>query len=146
MLYKVYQYTTVYQYTIVYQVMIKKKEKAWADCPEQTHSECNSSIMAVRDALDILSGKWKLPIIITLTYGSTRFKEIERKVDGITAKMLSKELKDLEINKLVSRTVYDTTPVTVEYALTDYGSSLKDIISALHQWGVNHRKKIMKRQ
>lgn len=107
------------------------------------HKECSHSILAVRDALDILSGKWKLPIIISLMYGDKRFKEMERDIDGITAKMLSKELKDLEINQLVRRTVYDTMPVTVEYSLTDYGKTLQKVIGELYQWGAQHRKKIL---
>lgn len=105
--------------------------------------ECGNRIVAVRDALDILSGKWKLPIIISLLYGSKRFKEMERDITGITAKMLSKELKDLEMNQLVRRTVYDTMPVTVEYALTDYGETLKKVIGELYDWGSQHRKRIL---
>ncbi len=107
------------------------------------HGECSRSILAVRDALDILNGKWKLPIIISLMYDDKRFKEMERDIEGITAKMLSKELKDLEINQLVKRTVYDTMPVSVEYSLTDYGKTLKKVIGELHHWGAQHRKKIL---
>jgi len=107
------------------------------------HGECSSSILAVRDALDILNGKWKLPIIISLMYGDKRFKEMERDIEGITAKMLSKELKDLEINQLVKRTVYDTMPVSVEYSLTDYGKTLQKVIGELYNWGAQHRKKIL---
>jgi DNA-binding HxlR family transcriptional regulator len=116
------------------------------ECPSATeHTECGNRIMAVRDALDILNGKWKLPIIISLMFGNKRFKEMEREIEGITAKMLSKELKDLEMNQLVSRTVYDTMPVTVEYALTDYGKTLKKVIGELHTWGSQHRKRILGR-
>ncbi len=86
-----------------------------ATCPSETnHAACSKHILAVRDALDILSGKWKLPIISALIFSDKRFKEMEREIPGITAKMLSKELKDLEMNDLVQRTVYDTMPVTVE--------------------------------
>lgn len=99
--------------------------------------------MAARDTLDIISGKWKVPIIISLTFGKKRFKEMERDIEDITPKMLSKELKDLEINGLVSRTVYNTTPVTVEYALTDYGQTLDPLLSEIMRWGENHRDKIM---
>lgn len=113
---------------------------------EGQHKECSKSILAVRDALDILSGKWKLPIIISLMYGDKRFKEMERDIEGITAKMLSKELKDLEINHLVRRTVYDTMPVTVEYSLTEYGKTLKKVIGELHDWGAQHRRKILGRR
>lgn len=126
--------------------MIKTKNKTSEECPAVEHNECGNHIMAVRDALDILSGKWKLPIIISLLYGDKRFKEMERDITGITAKMLSKELKDLEVNQLVKRTVYDTMPVTVEYSLTDYGKTLKKVIGELHTWGAQHRKKIFGRR
>ena len=96
---------------------ILKQKETEETCTPVEHTECGKRIMAVRDALDILNGKWKLPIIISLIYGDKRFKEMEREIEGITAKMLSKELKDLEINQLVKRTVYDTMPVTVEYSL-----------------------------
>lgn len=123
--------------------MTKTKPTGKEECPNVGHDECGKHIMAVRDSLDILSGKWKLPIIISLIYGDKRFKEMERDITGITAKMLSKELKDLEINQLVKRTVYDTMPVTVEYSLTDYGKTLKSVIGELHNWGSQHRKKII---
>jgi DNA-binding HxlR family transcriptional regulator len=57
--------------------------------------------------------------------------------------MLSKELKELEMNQLVKRTVYDSKPVTVEYELTSYGKSLEDVLGALMVWGTQHRKRIM---
>lgn len=119
---------------------IKQEE---SECTTVKHKKCGAHIMAVQDALDILSGKWKLPIIISLIYGAKRFKEMERHITGITAKMLSKELKDLELNELVKRTVYDTMPVTVEYSLTDYGRTLKKVIGELHSWGTKHRERIM---
>ncbi len=110
-----------------------------------SHPECKSQMMPVQDALDILHGKWKLLILMSLSTGPMRFKEIQRQVEGITAKMLSKELKDLEINELVARTVYDTTPVAVEYSRTAYGNSLKKVIDELHAWGVQHRKRVMRK-
>lgn len=100
-------------------------------------------ILPVRDALEVLSGKWKLPIIIALSLGDKRFGEIAKEVENITDRMLSKELRDLEANQLVKRTVYDTMPVTVEYSLTEYGDSLQDVIIALQKWGSQHRKRIM---
>jgi len=105
--------------------------------------ECIKMLLPVRDSLDILNGKWKLPIIIALSYGSKRFKELQREISGITAKALSKELKDLEVNQLVKRAVFDTKPVTVEYTLTDYGQTLDKVIIELRNWGVKHRKRII---
>jgi len=106
------------------------------------HSECLRILLPVRDALEVLNGKWKLPIIVALSFGPKRFKQIAKEVHGITDKMLSKELKDLEMNKLVKRNVYDTFPPTVEYTITEHGQSLKNVINELKDWGVKHRKKI----
>jgi DNA-binding HxlR family transcriptional regulator len=71
---------------------------------------------------------------------------MQRQISGITAKMLSKELKELEMNQLVKRTVYDTVPVTVEYALTSYGRTLKRVIVELESWGRKHRDRIMEKK
>ncbi len=78
--------------------------------------------------------------MIALSFGRKRFKELEREITGITPRMLSKELRDLEANQLITRTVYDTTPVTVEYALTEYGKSLDKVISAMCDWGKKYQK------
>jgi DNA-binding HxlR family transcriptional regulator len=106
---------------------------------------CKKFLMSIRDTMDVLNGKWKIAIIGSLTFGEKRFKELQRDVEGITAKMLSKELKDLEMNKIVKRTVFDTKPVTVEYRLTDHGHSLKKIINEMAVWGTKHREKIFQR-
>ncbi|MEP7265218.1 MAG: helix-turn-helix domain-containing protein [Bacteroidota bacterium] len=108
-----------------------------------THTECTQATMAVKDALDVLSGRWKLPIIVSLKFGIKRFKEISKEVTGISDKVLAKELKDLEINQLIKRTVYDTFPPTVEYSITEHGKSLFTVIDELKKWGVLHRKKII---
>jgi len=108
----------------------------------RVQSKCLKMIVPVRDALDILSGKWKLPIIISLSFGNKRFRQIAKEIPNITDKMLSKELKDLEENQLVKRTVYETFPVTVEYSMTEYGKSLDNVIDALCAWGTEHRKRI----
>ncbi|HTB06367.1 MAG TPA: helix-turn-helix domain-containing protein [Bacteroidia bacterium] len=113
-------------------------------CPNNP-TECAKHLLPVRDALDILGGKWKLPIIIALMYGNKRFKQMQREIPHITAKMLSKELKDLEVNQLVKRTVYDSVPVTVEYSLTQYGKSLQSVLKELGKWGTTHRKRIIVR-
>ncbi len=100
-------------------------------------------ILPVRDALEVLSGKWKLPILVALNLGNKRFGEIAREIPRITDRMLSKELRDLEQHGLVKRTVYDTIPVVIEYSATDYGHSLDPVISELRKWGVEHRKRII---
>ena len=113
---------------------------------QHTVGECTKSILPVRDALEVISGKWKLPIIISLMFGNKRFSQIAKEIPNITDKMLSKELRDLECNELVKRTVYDSIPVIVEYKLTDYGHSLKPVIEVLRNWGVVHRERIMGRR
>ena len=110
---------------------------------ERTHGTCTGMILPVRDALDILSGKWKLPILISLSFGNKRFKQIAKEIPKITDKMLSKELRDLEMNQLVKRTVYDAVPVIVEYSMTTYGKSLDKVIEELARWGMQHRKRII---
>lgn len=115
--------------------MLRKKDR--------DHTTCMGMILPVKDALDVLSGKWKLPIIITLSFGPKRFTEIAKEIPKITDRMLSKELRDLEMNKLVKRTVYDSVPVTVEYSLTEYGDSLDNVITELRKWGTQHRKTIL---
>lgn len=110
---------------------------------DRNAEQCYGLIKPVRDALEVLSGKWKLPIIVALTLGDKRFSQMAKEIPDITDRMLSKELRDLETNQLVKRTVYDTMPVTVEYSLTDYGESLHPVIKELHAWGTQHRKRIM---
>ena len=110
----------------------------------EKHSECSKEYLAIRDAMDILSGKWKIHIIGTLTYnGALRFMDLLRLVDGIGAKMLSKELQDLEINLLIKRTVLNTKPISVEYELTPHGKTLERAITEIGHWGTLHRKKIV---
>jgi DNA-binding HxlR family transcriptional regulator len=94
--------------------------------------------------MDILSGKWKIRIIGALSFGKMRFMELITNVDGIAAKMLSKELQELELNGLVSRTVLNTKPITVEYQLTEYGHSLKPVIDVIASWGIEHRERMIK--
>jgi DNA-binding HxlR family transcriptional regulator len=104
---------------------------------------CTRNIAAVRDTLYVLNGKWKLPIILALAEGPRRFKELQRMLSDITPRILSKELKELELNEFVTRTVYATSPVTVEYALTKYSLTLNRIINEMRTWGLRHRKRIM---
>ena len=109
----------------------------------RTQERCMGMILPVSDAIQILSGKWKLPILISLQFGNKRFSEIAKDIPKITDRMLSKELRELEMNQLIKRTVYDTVPVTVEYSMTEYGESLDPVILELAKWGRQHRKKIM---
>lgn len=113
-------------------------------CSEYNTDEHKREMMAVQDSMDALSGKWKISIISSICYyNKRRFSDILNDVTGISNKMLSKELKELEINKLIKRTVLDTQPITVRYELTEHGNTLKTIIRNLTEWGIEHRKKII---
>ena len=104
---------------------------------------CKSQINAISDAMQLLSGKWKFHILGTLLQSDKmRFMDLIREVDGIGAKMLSKELQDMEMNHLLTRTVLDTKPITVEYELTAFGKTLEPIIQGLADWGTQYRKSI----
>jgi DNA-binding HxlR family transcriptional regulator len=118
---------------------VSAKETIEHPCEDHTHN-----MLAMRDAMDVLGGKWRLPIVGILSFkGKMRFTEILRSVPGIGAKMLSKELQDLEANQLLTRTVKQTKPITVEYELTDYGRNLINLIHEIVTWGKGHREKIM---
>lgn len=108
-----------------------------------TREGCPENVLAIKDALEALEGRWKLLIMLSLSTGNKRFKQISREISGITDKMLSKELKILEINKLVKRDVYDTFPPTVEYSITQHGKSLQKLLDELYHWGLEHRKEVM---
>lgn len=100
-------------------------------------------MVPIRDALEVFSGKWKIPIITALSfYNTCGFKELERIVEGITPKMLSKELKILEANLLITRKVENERPITVSYSITEYGKTCSSVLSELYRWGVEHRKKV----
>ncbi|ATP59143.1 transcriptional regulator [Pedobacter ginsengisoli] len=101
---------------------------------------CKLRITAIKDTMEILSGKWKFHILGTLMEGGKmRFMDLLREVNGIAAKMLSKELQDMEMNHLVSRTVLNTKPITVEYEVTEYGRTLEPIIDEIAKWGSAYR-------
>ncbi|MEM9338050.1 MAG: helix-turn-helix domain-containing protein [Bacteroidota bacterium] len=99
-------------------------------------------IQAVVDALEVIGGKWKFPILYSLCKGKKRFKDLQTDLQGISSRALSNALKDLELNELISRKVFATVPVTVEYSLTPYGDELEPVIEAIRNWGKNHRKRI----
>ncbi|EJL74351.1 putative transcriptional regulator [Chryseobacterium populi] len=111
---------------------------------EEEAKQCpNSYVLALTDTMNVVSGKWKLPIIASLLKGKTRFKELLENIDRITPRMLSKELKELEMNSIIIRHVYDNTPVLIKYELTESGKSLVDLIDVMINWGLTHRSNVL---
>lgn len=98
-------------------------------------------LQAMRNSLELLGGKWKLILLRHLfvnAYQRNNFKKILRAIDGLSAKMLTKELKDLETQGMVTRTITSTRPLAIEYAITDYGKTALPIAETLLQWGMQH--------
>lgn len=94
--------------------------------------------------MEILSGKWKFHILGTLIEGNKlRFMDLLREVEGIAPKMLSKELQDMEMNKLIIRTVRNTKPVTVEYEISEYGKTIRPIIDEIANWSIAYRTSLL---
>ncbi len=94
----------------------------------------------VEITLDVIGGKWKVIIIYHLQDGIKRFGELKKSVNGITQKMLTQQLRELEADGIINRKVYAQVPPKVEYSLTDYGYTLKPILALMCQWGSNHKR------
>ena len=102
---------------------------------ENNKLKISEKTCSLREVLDIIGGKWAMPIIYILSKGKMRFKELERTVEGINTRMLVKELKNMEANGIIKREVFATVPPTVEYTLTNKGEKLMPSIVSLHHWG-----------
>lgn len=111
--------------------------------PTEIIERYKKDLQAIQDTLDLVAGRWKIQIIALLCNGEFRYSELEKGLVKISPRMLSKELKDLEEHKILSRKVYDSTPVKVTYKLTDYGYTLVPLILELTRWGKQHRAYIM---
>jgi DNA-binding HxlR family transcriptional regulator len=130
--------TSITEYTNMEDQLRLEKIKEVLSNPRNQKEE----VQALQDAIYVIGGKWKLPIVNSLCNGNKRFRDIERSIPGITTRMLSRELKDMEANQLVKRTVIPDTPVLVEYTVTDYCRTFGDIILEMIKWGKQHREKI----
>ncbi len=110
-----------------------------------TEATCEQERLAILDTFEVLGGKWRLRIMRYLNGRIDElntFKKIQREIENISAKMLTKELQDLELNGLVSRTPMETRPIRVSYAITEYGKSVLPLTESIAQWGLDHRMKI----
>jgi DNA-binding HxlR family transcriptional regulator len=102
-------------------------------CPPNRSPGC-----PVEGALDVIGGKWKGVVMFHLLHGTKRFNELHRMMPGVTQRMLTRQLRELEADGLVHREVYAEVPPRVEYSLTAKGETLRDIILALKAWGETH--------
>jgi DNA-binding HxlR family transcriptional regulator len=108
---------------------------------EEKH--CSARLAAIEDTLYVIGGKWKLKVIIALReQGTMRFNGLQRTITGISARVLSNELKELEMNGFINRKVYTTSPVVIEYGLTAYSNTLHNVLQTMIDWGIQHRNKI----
>lgn len=110
---------------------------------KKVYSCCIDTVKPVREALDVINGKWKLSIIISVSVGNERFTDIQNSIPGITPKVLAKELKELEQHRLINRLVIDDYPVRILYKKAAYADTLTPIICALKEWGLNHHKEFL---
>jgi DNA-binding HxlR family transcriptional regulator len=110
------------------------------------YNKCLETVKPVRDALDVINGKWKLAIIISVGVGNDRFTDIQDSIPGITPKVLAKELKELEQHKLIKRVIIEGYPIKISYKPEPYAETLTPIIFALKDWGLNHRLKVTEKE
>lgn len=108
-----------------------------------TGTDCPVNRLPIADAIEVLEGRWKLLILFALANGPKRFGQLAREIKGISDKSLSKDLKSLEANGIIERTVIESFPPAVEYAITVHGQSLQDVLNELHRWGIAHRKRML---
>ncbi|MCF6321959.1 MAG: helix-turn-helix transcriptional regulator [Rhizobiaceae bacterium] len=94
----------------------------------------------VEAALDLVGGKWKGVILYYLRGETRRFNELRRLIPGVSQRMLTKQLRELEANRIVHRKIYRQVPPKVEYSLTSFGETLSPIMQALEKWGVEYLK------
>lgn len=96
----------------------------------------------VETTLAIIGGKWKLVILWHLSQQTLRFNELEKRIPGVTQKMLTQQLREMEKDRLISRKVYPVIPPRVEYSITEHGKSLGKALKELDLWGEKHTKQI----
>lgn len=104
-------------------------------------ASCSANfVVALKDALNVINGKWKLAIVCILLEEERRFKDVEQLITGITPRMVSKELKELEINGIVKKIdVIENGLKVTKYGLTESGKKLESVIIAMVGWGKEHR-------
>jgi DNA-binding HxlR family transcriptional regulator len=116
------------------------------DVPVEVQRACETNLLAeactVRQVLDHVGGKWSVSILLAAMAGPVRFSQLERIVEGISRRMLTLTLRNLERDGLLIRTVYPTVPPKVEYTATDMAHELHCSLAALTDWAERHRSDI----
>ncbi|WP_419900325.1 winged helix-turn-helix transcriptional regulator [Roseomonas sp. USHLN139] len=105
--------------------------------PRHARLDCNPGC-PVEAAVALIDGKWKCVILFHLLEGTMRFSELRRRLPGVTPRMLTNQLRELEQDGLITRTVYAQVPPKVEYELSALGRSLQPVLGALKAWGDAH--------
>jgi len=103
-----------------------------------TESPCH-----YRRALEVVSSKWTVLVFYELEHGTKRYSDLKKRVEGVTQKMLTQTLRQLERDGLVTRHVYPTVPPSVEYALTSLGKTLIEPMRMLHRWTDDHYESVL---
>jgi DNA-binding HxlR family transcriptional regulator len=112
-----------------------KSDSTQKDTMEARSESYERKTCPAETTLKAISGRWKLLILRELFTGIKRFGELQRALEGITQKMLTQQLREMEDDSIIHRKVYAQIPPKVEYSLTPLGESLKPIIDAMHEWG-----------
>ncbi|MGL5083017.1 MAG: winged helix-turn-helix transcriptional regulator [Microcoleaceae cyanobacterium] len=102
------------------------------------NSKSEKSGCPAESTISLLRGRWKLLILRELFQGVRRFNQLQRSLPGITQKVLTQQLRELEVDQLLNRKVYPEIPPKVEYSLTPLGESLESIVQQMHEWSVEH--------
>ncbi|WP_025027009.1 winged helix-turn-helix transcriptional regulator [Caldalkalibacillus mannanilyticus] len=114
---------------------MRNRKSGYGLCGEELQYSC-----PVEATLDVIGGKWKGIILFHLLNGTMRFNEFRRLMPGITQRMLTLQLRELENDKIIHREVYKQVPPKVEYSITEFGRTLEPIIFQMRAWGEEYRK------
>jgi len=112
--------------------------------PPRTYEECTVAAVPMMEVLGRISGKWSLYVIMALLQGPMRFSELRRHVQGVSQKMLTQTLRELEEDGIVHRTVTPIIPPRVDYELTGMGRELQDPLAAIHAWTIRNSAQVAK--
>nr|WP_102355894.1 helix-turn-helix domain-containing protein [Pseudomonas sp. AD21] len=107
------------------------------------HGDVEAFACPVTFTVDVIGGKWKSLILFHLMSGTKRFNELRRLMPEVTQRMLTLQLRELETDRVIHREIYREVPPKVEYSLTELGSTLVPLISAMREWGAAHEETIL---